>query len=191
MGLLSRWTAPWRDACSASPLLQRRGDATALIVKVTSRPQGWRDASDQPEGDRTARSDHRLKGTQNKKGKHPPSFLHMLIFYVCKAIQGYTDERSGKCPCCFLKTHSKSSWKDCSLWCPLAAASCPSFWKLSRYVTLTLNTAWRCLDGTLIMLVICWTTTERSHGTTQSQVKSVHGISCADKCMHTGAFREE
>lgn len=191
MGLLSRWTAPWRDACSASSLLQRQGDATALIVKVTSRPQRWRNASDQPEGDHTARADHTLKGTQSKKGKHPPSFLHMMIFYVCKAIKVYTvthddcgslketRERSGKCPRGFLKTYSKPSGTDCSLWCPTAAASCPSSWRHRRYVeTLTLNTASRRLEGTLIMLVICWTTTERSHGTTQSQVKSVHGMLC-------------
>ncbi len=77
----------------------------------------------------------------------------------------------------------KPSGTDGSLWSPpAAAASCPSFWVWSRYVeTLTLNTAWRCLDGTLIMLVICWTTTERSRATTHSEVKSVHGMSCTDK----------
>lgn len=86
------------------------GDATVMIVKVTSRPQGWRDASDQPRGDHTTRSDHRLKGMQNKKDKHPPSILQMFIFRVSRAIQGYaatrndcrwlkeTHEKSGKCP---------------------------------------------------------------------------------------------
>lgn len=143
MGLLSRWTAPLRDACSASLLLQRRGDATALIVKVTSRPQWWCDESDRPKGDHAARSDHRLKGMQSKKDKHPPSFSQTLMFHVCRTMWGYaithddcgslkkTHERSGKCPCGFLKTHLKPWGRDCSLWSPLAvaaAASCPSIW---------------------------------------------------------------
>lgn len=65
------------------------GDATVLIVKVTSWPQQWRDASDQPEGDHTARSEHRLKAMQNKKDKHPPSLLQMFRFRVYRIIPGY------------------------------------------------------------------------------------------------------
>jgi len=101
---------------------------------------------------------------QNKK--YPPSLLQTTICDVRRTMQGYTGtdndcdslknshERSGKCPCGFLKTHWKPSGTDLLIVIP-SSSSCPSFWGGSSYVgTLTLNTAWRCLHGTLIMLVI-------------------------------------
>lgn len=102
----------------------------------------------------------------------------------CGSLKG-NHEKSGKCPCGFLKTHSKASGTACSLRSPLAAAvaSCPSIregkgWVgggSSRYMeNLTLNTARRCLDGALIMLVICWNGTGRSQGAAHSQA------SCTD-----------
>lgn len=67
-------------------------------------------------------------------------FFTLLMFLVRRFMWGYAathddcgslkgnHEKSGKCPCGFLKTHSKASGTACSLRSPLAAAvaSCPS-----------------------------------------------------------------
>lgn len=43
-----------------------------------------------PKGDHTARSDHSLRGMQNKKDKHTSSLLQIVILHVCRTIQGCT-----------------------------------------------------------------------------------------------------
>lgn len=55
---------------------------------------------------------------------------------------------------------------------PLRAASSKLSLTLDRRAIcgdLTLNTAWRCLDGTVITLVICWSAAKRSHGSAGRQ----------------------
>lgn len=65
----------------------REGDATLLIVKVTSRPQWWCNASDQPEGDHTARSGPSLRGMQHKRPTIPLPYFKCLYYMFVEAFR--------------------------------------------------------------------------------------------------------
>lgn len=137
MGLLSRWTPPSRDARSAVLLPQRQGGGGVqlwMTVKVTSRPQQWRNASDHRGGDHMAGSDRSLRVLCKIGGKHYSFLLQTFLCVWNGSMRTHsmqwlwfikeTHGRSGECPRHFSRRILlKASGRASSLWSPPAATA--------------------------------------------------------------------